>query len=380
MLMEREAPKRVATYRRVSTEEQVTGGFSLDAQEAKLRAYIALNEWTFYRDYVDPGVSGSTIADRPALQRLLADARARRFDVVLVYKLDRLSRNLGDLIAISKEFQALGIDLVSFNEKVDTTTSYGNFFFQVIGAVSELERNVTRERVITGKAQAAKKGRLYLQVPFGYRKIGKRKEARIEVDPETGPIARLVWEAYLELKSSGAVAEVLNELCGTKFAKSDVGRLLSNHFYAGYLRYDGHVHKGNHPAIITPEEFDAALQIRRLHTKSARAPLAVKRPWRKGAHKMKADNLRAYRWLRIDDSSDLELITNKERRERFVLFLAMLGRSARAIEADLGRAGFGVSHDTINRIIKRNSGMGTVVAGTGLPPTPAAERGFAPTG
>jgi DNA invertase Pin-like site-specific DNA recombinase len=144
--------KRAAIYVRVSTVEQET-----DMQEAELREYCERRGWTFtvHRDKGQSGIK----EDRPALNSLLGDLRKRKFDVVVVWALDRLARSLKQLLTISEECRSLGVDLVSLKQNFDTTLPAGRLIFQVLGAVAEFEREMLRERVRAGMAQARRAGK-----------------------------------------------------------------------------------------------------------------------------------------------------------------------------------------------------------------------------
>jgi DNA invertase Pin-like site-specific DNA recombinase len=144
--------KRAAIYVRVSTNEQET-----DMQEAELREYAEHRGWS-YTMYRDRGQSGAK-QDRPALNEMLGDMRRRKFDVMLVWSLDRLARSLKHLLSIAEECKSLGVDLVSLKQNVDTTVPAGRLTFQVLGAVAEIEREMLRERVKAGMAQARRAGK-----------------------------------------------------------------------------------------------------------------------------------------------------------------------------------------------------------------------------
>jgi DNA invertase Pin-like site-specific DNA recombinase len=144
--------KRAAIYVRVSTTEQETA-----LQEAELLEYCQRRGWEsiLYRDH---GQSGAK-QDRPALNSLLSDLRKRRVDIILVWSLDRLARSLKQLLTISEECQSLGVDLVSLRQNIDTTLPAGRLTFQILGAVAEFERELLRERVKAGMAQARRAGK-----------------------------------------------------------------------------------------------------------------------------------------------------------------------------------------------------------------------------
>lgn len=144
--------KRAAIYVRCSTAEQET-----DMQETELREYCEKRGWNcvLYRDKAQSGAKN----DRPALNQMLGDLRKRKFDVVVVWALDRLARSLKQLLSISEECRLLGVDLVSLRQNIDTTLPAGRLTFQILGAVAEFERELLRERVKAGMAQARRSGK-----------------------------------------------------------------------------------------------------------------------------------------------------------------------------------------------------------------------------
>jgi DNA invertase Pin-like site-specific DNA recombinase len=144
--------KRAAIYLRVSTSQQET-----DMQETELKEYCENRSWSC-TVYKDRGQSGAK-NDRPALNALLGDMRKRKFDVVVVWALDRLARSLKQLLSIAEECKALDVDLVSLKQNVDTTLPAGRLTFMVLGAVAEFEREMLRERVRAGMAQAKRAGK-----------------------------------------------------------------------------------------------------------------------------------------------------------------------------------------------------------------------------
>jgi|SRR5450755_1368348 len=143
---------RVAIYGRVSTAEQSTV-----MQVEELRAFCVRRGWDVVEEFTDTGVSGSR-EFRPALNRLLADARRRRFDTVLVYRYDRFARSLRQLVNALAEFDALGIHFVSLHEGVDTSTPNGRLVFGIFASIAEFERELIRGRVRSGIAAAKARG------------------------------------------------------------------------------------------------------------------------------------------------------------------------------------------------------------------------------
>ena len=161
-------PIRVSLYCRISTSDK---GQDTDLQLLPLRDYCKARGWSIVGEFLDVGVSGSK-DKRPKLDRLMDDARKRKTDCVIVWKLDRWGRSLKHLINSIGELQALGIGFVSYQENIDMTTPAGKMMFHVIGAMAEFERELIRERVIAGIANAKAKGK----------KIGRRALPPITTD------------------------------------------------------------------------------------------------------------------------------------------------------------------------------------------------------
>ncbi len=143
---------KVATYSRVSTQDQ-----SVDMQRFDLQRYCEQRRFEVYREYCDHGVSGSK-DHRPALNELMADARKRKFDVVLVWRFDRFARSVEHLIKALEKFGSLKIDFISLQEQFDTSTPIGQAMFTIIGVMAQLERDIIRERVKAGLERARANG------------------------------------------------------------------------------------------------------------------------------------------------------------------------------------------------------------------------------
>jgi DNA invertase Pin-like site-specific DNA recombinase len=146
--------KQVAIYARVSTDKQAA-----DMQLSELRSYVKRSKWGIYKEFIDHGYSGST-TNRPAFAGMMAAAQKKEFDILLVWKLDRLSRSLKDLITTLDELRALGIDFISYDNQMDTSTPSGKLLFSLIGAMAEFEQEIIRERVKAGLENARRKGKI----------------------------------------------------------------------------------------------------------------------------------------------------------------------------------------------------------------------------
>src|SRR5437773_1895072 len=170
---------RVAVYARVSTLDQEP-----ENQLAEVRRYADARGWTLTKEYVDHGISGAK-ERRPALDTLLADAKRRRFDVLVVWKLDRLGRNLRHLITMLEEVQTLGIAFVSLNEGIDATTPAGKLQMHILGAIAEFERFRIAERVKAGLLRAKAQGK----------RLGRPRKGPAAIEVPGGSIreAARVW-------------------------------------------------------------------------------------------------------------------------------------------------------------------------------------------
>lgn len=168
---------RVATYARVST---ANNGQDPSLQTRELKEYCERRGWQLAGEYVDVGISGAK-EKRPELDRLMADAYKRRFDVVIVWKFDRFARSVSHLLRALETFKAPGIEFVSFSEQLDTSTPAGKLVFTVLGAVAELERSLIIERVRAGMRNAKAKGK----------RIGRPPKTHLDQDAR-----RSIWEAH----------------------------------------------------------------------------------------------------------------------------------------------------------------------------------------
>jgi site-specific DNA recombinase len=201
---------RCAIYTRVSTDQGLDQEFnSLDAQYEAASAYIksqAHAGWTLIRSrYDDGGYSGGSI-DRPDLQRLLEDIRARKIDVIVVYKVDRLTRSLADFAKLVELFDAHGVSFVSVTQQFNTTTSMGRLTLNVLLSFAQFEREVTSER-IRDKIAASKRKGIWVggNLPLGY----EMKDGKIAVVEEEAELVRSIFRRYLEL---GSVNELVRDL------------------------------------------------------------------------------------------------------------------------------------------------------------------------
>ena len=263
---------RCAIYTRKSSDEGLEQEFnSLHAQREACEAFIASQRhegWhVLSAHYDDGGFSGGTM-DRPALQRLLGDIGAGKVDVVVVYKIDRLTRSLFDFAKIVEAFDAKGVSFVSVTQQFNTTTSMGRLTLNVLLSFAQFEREVTSER-IRDKIAASKQKGMWMggAVPLGYDAVNRK----LRINAEEAKTVRLLFELYLKL---GSVRQ-LQEECqrrglrtklrtmldgrqsgGTAFSRGHLYRILSNPIYIGRIPHSGRSYEGEHEAIIDAETWD----------------------------------------------------------------------------------------------------------------------------
>jgi DNA invertase Pin-like site-specific DNA recombinase len=247
---------RCAVYTRKSTDEGLDREFNtLDAQREACEAYVASQRaegWTLVRDhYDDGGFSGGTL-ERPALQRLLRDIEQGRVDVVVVYKIDRLSRSLMDFSRLVETFEAHGVTFVSITQSFNTTTSMGRLTLNILLSFAQFEREVIGER-IRDKFAASRARGMWMggKVPLGY-DVRDRKLVINEGEAET---VRRVFELFLATGSGTDTARQLQQegrtsKTGRLLDKGDVYKLLANRTYVGETAHKGKVYPGEHEAII----------------------------------------------------------------------------------------------------------------------------------
>ena len=258
--------KRCAVYCRVSSDERLDQEFnSIDAQKEAGHAYIASQRaegWIpVADDYDDPGFSGGN-TDRPGLKRLLTDIQRGLVDIVVVHKIDRLTRSLADFSKMVEVFERHGVSFVSVTQQFNTTTSMGRLMLNVLLSFAQFEREVTGERIRDKIAAAKRKGMWMGGVP----PLGYDVENRLLVINETeAAVVRRIFEEMLTIGSPTQIAARLTEegittkawttqdgstRAGTRIDKKYLHKLLRNRIYLGELSHKGSWYPGVHPAII----------------------------------------------------------------------------------------------------------------------------------
>jgi DNA invertase Pin-like site-specific DNA recombinase len=253
---------RCGVYTRKSSEEGLEQEFnSLDAQREACEAYIASQRsegWVLVRDqYDDGGISGGT-PERPALKRLLSDIEEGFIDVVVVYKIDRLSRSLMDFSKLVEMFDRNGVTFVSVTQSFNTTTSMGRLTLNILLSFAQFEREVTAER-IRDKVRASRIKGIFMggTPPFGY----KPKDRKLVIDEQEAKNVRWIFARFLEI---GSATELARDLAkrgirtprGNPMSKNFLYRMLNNRAYIGEAVHKGTGYAGEHQRLIDQKTWD----------------------------------------------------------------------------------------------------------------------------
>ncbi len=251
----------VAIYVRVSTTEQAEEGYSIEEQEVKLRTYCSAMGYNVHKVYKDPGCSGSSL-ERPGVQELIGDIVTGAIDLVLVWKLDRISRSQKDMMTLLEDvFIANGCNFVSLIESFDTSTSFGRAIVGILAAFAQLERENIKERTAMGRHARAKKGyTIGSREPLGY-KFAHGRSSELVIDQYTETMIKEVFDLFLDGLSIKAISDHMTKKYGAKNQytwdnNTAVRRLLSNPLYAGKVRHCDEVFDGNHKPIVSEEDFN----------------------------------------------------------------------------------------------------------------------------
>lgn len=255
--------RRAALYIRVSTLEQAQEGYSVGEQRERLIAYCKAQDWLIADIYVDGGYTGSNL-NRPGIQKLMSETE--KFDVVLVYKLDRLSRSQRDTLYLIEEiFRPNKVDFVSMQESFDTSSPFGKAMIGLLAVFAQLEREQIKERTWMGRVARAKTGLHHGggNIPIGY----DYEDGKLIVNPYEAEQVRKIYEWYLSGSSLKAITDKLQDAGYTnKYSSynswSSVRNILENETYIGRLHFGDVVVDHAHEAIITEEQFNAAQILR----------------------------------------------------------------------------------------------------------------------
>ena len=262
---------KVAIYVRVSTTSQVEEAYSIDEQKAKLSSYCDIKDWNVYKIYTDGGFSGAN-TDRPALEGLIKDAKKRKFDTVLVYKLDRLSRSQKDTLYLIEDiFIKNNIAFLSLQENFDTSTPFGKAMIGLLSVFAQLEREQIKERMQLGKIGRAKAGKSMMWAKTSYGYDYHRETGTITINPAQALAIKFIFESYLRGRSITKLRDDLNEQYPkhVPWSYRSVRAILDNPVYCGFNQFKGEVYPGNHEPIITEEVYNKTKEELKIRQRTA---------------------------------------------------------------------------------------------------------------
>ena len=241
------AVKRCGVYLRVSTEMQVDRN-SLSTQESQLLSYAEMHGWSVAKVFTDAGLSAKDTR-RPALQEMLQWAKDGKINVILVAKIDRISRNLMDLLNLIDDLKDWGVDFVSASQSFDTSAPMGMLILNILGSFAQFEREMTAERVRENMRERAKSGAWSGGItPFGYRLNPETKV--LEVVPKEAETVQAIFETYRQSRSIRKTIFTMNgarrfNRDGKPWARTTMRRILTNPVYVGTVRYAKRAVRGN---------------------------------------------------------------------------------------------------------------------------------------
>lgn len=271
---------KAVLYARVSTEEQATEGYSINAQKQLLNEFAHKHNFEIIDEYIDEGKSGKNIEGRPEMKRLLKDAKNENFNAVIVYKLDRLSRKTKDSLEIVEILEFHNIQLISYSENIDTNTSGGKMYFTMLSSFSEMERSNIIARGKMGMMQRAKEGYYNGGRVLGYNSVNKH----LVINEEEAHVIRIIFDYAEQDLGYKAIVSRINTMGyktkrGHDFSINTIKQILDNPIYIGKIRFNmyenwAEKHRngknedyilvdGKHEAIIEQEQWDRVQQFRK---------------------------------------------------------------------------------------------------------------------
>ena len=252
-----EKKARAVGYVRVSQERNARNGWGLGAQEGDVSRYVQFKDWDAGEVYREEGGSGYE-KERPALQRLLADAKAGAFDVVIFPSIDRAARSVRDMIDIDTALRDAGVDVIFVREGVDTSTPTGELYRNIIAAVAQWEGRIIYERMSKGKRKKASEGG-YIGgwLPYGYRS----ENGRVLVVPEEAEVVARIFRRRADGASYRAIIDELardevRTANGGTWQVSTLRGMVRNRFYTGRVEFEGEFIRAQHDAIISDVLFE----------------------------------------------------------------------------------------------------------------------------
>lgn len=236
---------KTAIYVRVSTEEQAKEGISISAQIDRCQNYCKARSWKVINVYTDAGYSAGSM-NRPAVKQLFQDLNENKFENILVYKFDRFSRNVRDLITFLDKLKKQQINFTSVTENIDTTTAMGEAFFQMIGVFAQLERGMVKERVKLAFDKKISDGESLSRAPRGY----VYSKGKLIIDKSNSKQIQQIFD----MRAAGIHYKVISERFDIPI--STLYNIIKNPTYAGKIKYKGEIYEGMHAAIIDPILFN----------------------------------------------------------------------------------------------------------------------------
>ncbi|AVO22625.1 recombinase family protein [Aeribacillus composti] len=326
---------KAALYIRVSTQEQAIEGYSISSQRQKLTAYSYSQGWEIVDYYVDEGKSAKDL-DRPELKRMLDDIKQHKIDVVLVYRLDRITRSVMDLYELLGIFDKYHCKFKSATEVYDTTSATGRLFITLVASMAQWERETIAERVSMGMAEKVRQGEWHgSEAPYGFYYNIETKE--LVIDESEAHVVRDIFTKYLDGLSDRKIAIYLNEKKvptrkGARWRENRIRYILTNPIYIGNLRWGVRVNREQAfqvenavPAIIDKETFEKAQMIRnsrrRFHGRQATSDFIFSgvlkcarcgSPMKGHTHKCKNKRNKSYRCIKVlFNECDMPLISER---------------------------------------------------------------------
>lgn len=248
---------RIAIYIRVSTSEQALSGYSLAAQEKTLLDFCTAQGWEVVEIYRDEGISAKDLAHRPAMLRLITDAKLKKFDKILIWKLTRLTRSVRDLCAICETLLTYKVSLQSVSESFDFGTPMGRMVLYILGVIAQWEREVIAENVKLASLERVAQGKHICSHILGYR----HRDGSLVIRPEEAERVRTIFEQYLRVKDCVALSswcrnKGIRTVGGFDMIPGAVDKILRNAVYAGWCYHSGQVFPGEHEAIVGVDTYN----------------------------------------------------------------------------------------------------------------------------
>ena len=235
-----------AIYVRVSTQEQAQQGFSLNAQQEALENYAKALGYDIHKIYRDEGKSAKDMK-RPDMIQMLKDAEEGKFSAIFIYKLDRFSRSIKDLILTIDKLKDWGIDFVSLQDRIETTSATGKLMFHIVGAFAEFERNIIGDRTKFGMQRKAKEGGFITKAPKGYKLVNKK----LLIDEPEAEKVKEIFNTFLNQAIS------LTQLAKNYgLTTTGLKKLLQNTTYLGKVKFASEESQGTHDPIVNEELFN----------------------------------------------------------------------------------------------------------------------------